>query len=101
LKPRSSPFAPWVVTSFSAASTFSASSEPARVSAATSTCVKSYAYIASSGGWKTGCPLEVLTPTLSTPYAASYCDSKLWNGPVPTSAVSRPPAKVRPSTQLG
>ena len=53
----------------------------------------------SSGGSITWLPARVLTPTRSTPYDDSYFCSNVWNGPVPISAVSRPPAKVSPSTQ--
>ena len=46
LKPRESPFAPSIETSFSAASTFAGSVDFAAWTAAISRCVKSYGYIA-------------------------------------------------------
>ena len=43
------------------------STESACVIAASSTCTKSYEYIANSGGWTTAWPSEFFTPTGSAP----------------------------------
>src|SRR5262245_26599785 len=57
--------------------------------------------MASSGGWNTSSPAEVVTPTSSGPNASSYALWKARNGAGPFSAVILPEANVSPSTHSG